>query len=97
MTSPKGDELTPSSFLTTTTVDKDGNFGSDTFDITQVSDELLMQYVAQGNERAAAELIARMDKFEQESGTAPEAAPEEAVPEPEAVPEEPEKPEEESP
>lgn len=82
MTSPKaqGDELTPSSYLVTTTLDKDGNWGSETIDIADVPDEILMQYVAQGDQRAAAEMMARITAFEEESGTTeaePAPAPEE--------------------
>jgi hypothetical protein len=77
-------ELTPSSYLVTTTMDEDGNYGSETYDLTELPDELLFQYVAQGDQRAAAEMLARIEKvtgpISDESETEPESEPEEESP-----------------
>lgn len=62
---PTGGEATQSEFLVTTTLDKSGNYGSDTVDIADVPDAMLFQYVAQGDQRAAAELLARMAAAQQ--------------------------------
>jgi len=85
MSNPE-EPLEPSSYLVTTTMDKDGNYGSETYDITELPDDLLMQYVAQGDQRAAAEMLARIEKVTgpigegDESEPASESAPEEESP-----------------